>query len=529
MFRPSERSDGGAFRFAGGGQYARAQLSKPVRGCPAQCDREIVAFQNAVSLADQSVQVRQRRNLVRRRVAIRSNHFEPQPQFRQVHRVRADVDAEEIGRNHVSCSCRGILPAADSEGHEQAEGAQQERAASSGRVEYGHLPDCLENSRGELRQLGTRFVDSAAELTGQPRFERGADQLVDQRARCVERPCGPARFRIHHAFENPAEHVGTDGGAGAGLRPDGEVIPFEELFEGIDPETVRKLRLPAPFQRMRFEEPAVEERNPAEFPRRSGAAIDRPVEGPEEQGAEQAPRDPAAALQHPVQFLGQESRPAVEPAALLNEIEEEDPGQVEQRQRVPVAPRNSPGQLGHGRRKGGAELPEEALVEGSSCQGVGPTEASRQGQAVAVTRAALEDPDVDRAEPRRGHHGHRRICDARCERQAPPQRVEPDHQRQESAPRRAPGQAVSGSFGVPGLRSHQLQAALTAHQREPGYRRVVYSQAGRFDFVPGRVESQFQRQAGQVFQSGNRFQRVDERHMVLVGSGRLHTRTGELE
>src|SRR5215207_5796865 len=93
----------------------------------------------------------------------------------------------------------------------------------------------------------------------------------------------------------------------------------------------------------------------------------------------------APAREAAVHFLGQEAVAACEPALGLDEVEEEDPGELEQRQAPPLLAAERRRKLFGHSVQGGLELTKEAAADGFAAQCIGG--AGGIGQCAAGPRA----------------------------------------------------------------------------------------------------------------------------------------------
>ena len=126
--------------------------------------------------------------------------------------------------------------------------------------------------------------------------------MANQGRRGVVRARGAALLRRHDAFEDSAEHVGSD--TAPLTLGDGEMKALEETVEGVAPQGVLDVAPNPALEWMRLEQAAVEEGNRAEGERRSAPLGDGTVESAEKQRPEQISMDSPASGEAPVHRLG---------------------------------------------------------------------------------------------------------------------------------------------------------------------------------------------------------------------------------
>src|SRR5687767_683391 len=98
----------------------------------------------------------------------------------------------------------------------------------------------------------------------------------------------------------------------------------------------------------------------------------------------------------PVELLAKKSISPVEPALVLDEIEKEHPGQLQEGECMPVPTGHSARKLVLRPVEGSAELPKEPNAKLFRCEGLGPREASGEA-GVRRDSSPLEAADIDGA------------------------------------------------------------------------------------------------------------------------------------
>jgi hypothetical protein len=138
------------------------------------------------------------------------------------------------------------------------------------------------------------------------------------------------------------------------------VKPLEKPVERIPPEIVGDIRWISPLERVRFEQSPIQERNGSEHEGTFAPDFDGLVESTKEERAQQIALDSAPLGETALDLISQEPFFSGEPAFCLYEVEEQDPGKLEQDESMPIVrPRQSRNAVFHS-VEGGPELPEEA-------------------------------------------------------------------------------------------------------------------------------------------------------------------------
>ena len=161
---------------------------------------------------------------------------QPQPQFREAHGGRCEVDAKQrAGEDIALHGERRTLAGGAPQSNELVERAQEEGARPCGGIEHR-----------EPAQVGRRAGRNAVvhpARRGRPRksnpmreyrFESCPDHFTHQRCRGVVAPARPPVVRVHHAFEHAAQHVRRYELAGIVLAH-GEVKALEQVVERVAP------------------------------------------------------------------------------------------------------------------------------------------------------------------------------------------------------------------------------------------------------------------------------------------------------
>src|SRR5713101_5324215 len=148
------------------------------------------------------------------------------------------------------------------------------------------------------------------------------DQAPDQCGRRVERAAAPPLARLHHPLEHPPQHIGRDQVRLPGLvRREGEAL--EEGIEPLAPDRVGQVGPPAVLERVRLEEPAVQEWDAPEPSWNPAPLRGRPVERAEEERPKQIALQVPPPAETAIDLTREEVRPPGEPALALHEIEKQ--------------------------------------------------------------------------------------------------------------------------------------------------------------------------------------------------------------
>jgi hypothetical protein len=119
---------------------------------------------------------------------------------------------------------------------------------------------------------------------------------------------------------------------------------LEELVKGVAPDDVGNVRPATSFEGVRLEQASIEKGNSPEL--KSQAASTRPgtIQGAEEERPQEVAMDSPPPRNAAIDLLCQEPFAAGEPAFGLNEVQEEDPGELKQSEAVAVATLHPTGQ-----------------------------------------------------------------------------------------------------------------------------------------------------------------------------------------
>jgi hypothetical protein len=147
--------------------------------------------------------------------------------------------------------------------------------------------------------------------------------------------------------------------------------PLEQSVEGLAPDLIGNVSPKAALQRVRLEQPPVEKRHCAKVRRCFTPLNRRPVQRTEEQRTQQITVDSSLATETPIHLLCQKALPAAEPSLGLHEVEEEDAGELQEREAVSIVWAHRAGQAGGHPFEGRAKLAEEAVACGFARQRLG--------------------------------------------------------------------------------------------------------------------------------------------------------------
>ena len=266
------------------------------------------------------------------------------------------------------------------EGGEAFEGGDEEGAGAAGRVEDAEVAGAGEDACGVgglergVCECGVREVVGDVECVQ----ERVIDEGRDEGARGVERAGAASHAGVHERFEGPAEQVRVDGGfrPGAGVFAGGEA----EAGQGVEQEwgelfVVQGRVTGAAFGGGGGEESAVEERDVAEGAGRWRAVSVRGVEGAEREWGDEAWPEVAAVVEGVFGVSGEEGAIVVQPALGLEELEEEQSGDVDEGEGASVLVGDAGGERRGDVGDVGVEGTEEAASDGVSAEQFVPAEA----------------------------------------------------------------------------------------------------------------------------------------------------------
>ena len=264
---------------------------------------------------------------------------EPQAQLGEPDCRELQVHSEERVRHHVPAHARGgPFTRGAAQPGELLECTEQERSRTDGRVHNGQSPQVGARRRavGGRSVMQPAFGGSRSEA--EPMHERprkaGTHDLPHQRRRRVIAAAGAALYRVHHALEDAAQHVGRDRRAVLAL-PRREVEALEQIVEGITPVGVGPPGGPvASLEAGRLEQTAVQKRQIAQGACRAGALSDRPIEGTEAQRIEHMAMEVAAGGRALVETMDEVTPVSVQPALRLDEVQEQHSGEGSERQGV---------------------------------------------------------------------------------------------------------------------------------------------------------------------------------------------------
>ena len=119
---------------------------------------------------------------------------------------------------------------------------------------------------------------------------------------------------------------------------------LEQTVKGIPPKWVGNVAPVAALQLVRLEQTPVQEWNSTEAASSGASGGARLVESPEEQRAKEIALNPSPVAQAKIDFFCQELCSSAQPARALNDLEEQDAGELNQHQPVPVRGRHGSGQ-----------------------------------------------------------------------------------------------------------------------------------------------------------------------------------------
>jgi hypothetical protein len=162
----------------------------------------------------------------------------------------------------------------------------------------------------------------------------------------------------HYALEHAPEHV--RGYPAVPSFSHGKVKSLEQPVERISPELVGDVCPKPSLQGVRFEEAAVQEWNWAKGYAGSAAILWRAIQSAEEQWAEEVAMDPPVPPKAAVYLFRQEAVPAAQPAFGLDEVQEQDPCELQESQTMAVFGPHRPGKACTQVCESTAELLEES-------------------------------------------------------------------------------------------------------------------------------------------------------------------------
>ena len=191
-------------------------------------------LEEAVSLANQAIQIRQRPDQFGPVGALAGDDREPEPELGQPHGSRAQIDSEKVALQDSAPAAGENLGLPSFQLRQAFQRAEQEGAGADGRVEHGEGAKGRECRRIAVAEATPGLALSTVQPAGQGRREGRVQHAAHQRRRSVEGARGAAQVRRHDAFEHPSQHVWRD--SLPGPLGDGEVEPLEELVERIPPE-----------------------------------------------------------------------------------------------------------------------------------------------------------------------------------------------------------------------------------------------------------------------------------------------------
>jgi hypothetical protein len=256
-----------------------------------------------------SVEVRQR--LDRIAFAVRRGDREPEPQFAEPHRIRVPVDAVEGACDDPSDVGRPpeeLLSAQD-----DVQGREEERTRSAGGIKD--------------RDARERVVFA---IHVQPGGHGMTRKRLRDRSRRVEGAAASAILGVHERFEDAAKHLGVDRRA-ARLRLHAELERTERVEHDAPQKVVRETNVRMPFFKpRRLKESAVQVGDRAEAPR-SAAFLFQHIQAAEEERPQCADEILTSRRKVPFESRAEETTVAGEPAALLDEGEEQEPRKEEHR------------------------------------------------------------------------------------------------------------------------------------------------------------------------------------------------------
>jgi hypothetical protein len=139
--------------------------------------------------------------------------------------------------------------------------------------------------------------------------------------------------------------------------------PLEELVKRGAPDDVGNVRSATSLEGVRLEEASIQKGNCSELNGQAASIRPGTVQGAEEKRPQEIAMDSPPPRDAAIDLLCQELFATGEPAFGLNEVQEEDPGELQQSEAVAVAALHPTGQLFCHVLQGGPELPEEAASD----------------------------------------------------------------------------------------------------------------------------------------------------------------------
>ena len=474
-------------------------------------------LEQTVALAYETIEVRQRLDPLGALLPIIRDDGEPEAELGETNRRRTPVDPEEIALENPAASGRVRHAVGRGMGREQVEGAQQECTRPDGGIEHRDIVE-----RGARRALAVgqpplRFGLAAAEPPRHRRGQRGLEQRADQSRRGVVGARGSARVPRHHALEHPAQHVRRDAARLASLG-DGEVKPLEQPVECVSPDGVGNVAAEGAFDAMRLEQATVQEGDGSESGRAAAPLGGRAVERAEEEWTEQVTVDAPPARQAAVHLFGEELFSAGEPPFGLDEIEEEDTGELEQRQAASVLAARPIGHALHHPLERCLELAEEAAPDLLSAQRVGSADCVGQRAARPPRGEPAERGDGGAAWVIELHFQRRRTVERDGHAQPPCGRIEGQYSGDPPPGGEPPRHSARQPFRI-GARDGEpgkITRAPDGHCRRETATACRVRDQPRNDGVQ-RFVAQGCQQPAQIFDSPDSLQQRAELHAALPG------------
>jgi hypothetical protein len=226
---------------------------------------------------------------------------------------------------------------------EQRECAHQKGAGARRRVKDCDIEQCPPEQRIRFVERAGELRFATADARRKVRGQRFPHHRVNERRRREECALLSAFGRVHDSLEDPAEKLRRDPSI-VSFAVEGHFDSLNERFERLAPISHRKVHVEAAFDRVRLEEPAVEEGNRAEGTRESRPLVTRTIQCAEEERMEKVTRRVTVRDQAAIKRSREEAHIPVEPTLSFYESEEEEAGELHQRPSMPIICRDRPRQ-----------------------------------------------------------------------------------------------------------------------------------------------------------------------------------------
>jgi hypothetical protein len=281
--------------------------------------------EEAVSLSNETVQIRERVDLVRVLRRVLRYNSQPETELRETHGRGRLIDPEEILLEDPALSGGRIwVPA---EGRKPIERAQQECTRADRGIQQGQRAEDFGCFGIRVFETSLCLGISAPQAAGKQSRHSRFEDAVDQARRRIKRTRCVTGVRSHYPFEHPPEHV-----RGYAAMPPSlshrEVEALEQPVECVTPEIIGNVGAEPLLQGMGLEQPTIEEWNETECRGGPAPSLRWAVQRAKEKWTKEVAMYSAAPPQAPVHFFCQEPLSPGQPAFGLNEVEEEDPGEL---------------------------------------------------------------------------------------------------------------------------------------------------------------------------------------------------------